>query len=153
MSKNNNEVVVAISKFPIVQKIMETFKLGDGGKLDSFFTRIDKTLSREIAAHEKNIENNKFNSKTVTEGLQDDLEDAEQRLAEAFMAVEPENVDTNQKASGFVDAYLEGISKAEKAVERIEEEIKDEATSLKDKNADLAKQVKLLKRRIASITA
>ena len=56
-NKENNQT----SKFSIVRAISAFLKLGDDGKLDSFFTRIIKTLSKEVCAHKKNLDNLRFN--------------------------------------------------------------------------------------------
>ena len=148
---NKKEEVKVEAKFSIVRKIIAAFKLGDAGKLDNFFMRIEKTLSREIESHQKNIDINKFNSKRTIDNLKDDLEDAQQREVEAYMAVTPEDVETNEKASRYVDTYLDGLKRAESDVKRIEDSIKDEEKELKAKNDDLNDQIKNLKKIISSV--
>lgn len=140
------------TKFSIVEKIVNFLKLGEEGKLGSFFERVVKNLNKNIALHEKNIENLKFNSKNAMDGLADQLADAKEELTNVYLNVQPDDVATNAKQEDFLDEYLNRIEAAELAVSRIEEKI----TSEKDRTADRIKEAQVqiteLKARIDNIT-
>lgn len=110
-------------KFSIVQKITEFFKLGEAGKLDSFFSRIDKTLSRDIAAYKVNLTTLKFNHDTNVSELEDQLEDANDGLQDAYMSVDLEKIKTNEAQVLFQDIYLATLDAAELKYTSIEKKI------------------------------
>lgn len=112
------------AKFSITRKIMELFNLGDSGKLDSFFTRVTKSLNRDITALETNKRTIRFNAKQREDELKDQLEDAQDSLQEAYLAVSPEDVKTNEDQKSFMDFYLKNIHAKRDEVKRIEELIK-----------------------------
>jgi len=140
------------TKFSIVEKIVNFLKLGEEGKLGSFFERVVKNLNKNIALHEKNIENLKFNSKNALDALADQLADAKEELTNVYLNVQPDDVATNAKQEDFLDEYLNRIEAAELAVSRIEEKI----TAEKDRTADSVKEAQVqiteLKARIENIT-
>ncbi len=140
------------TKFSIVEKIVNFLKLGEEGKLGSFFERVVKNLNKNIALHEKNIENLKFNSKNALDALADQLADAKEELTNVYLNVQPDDVATNAKQEDFLDEYLNRIEAAELAVSRIEEKI----TAEKDRPADSVKEAQVqiteLKARIENIT-
>ena len=149
MSKE--EVKESKSKFSIVRKISAFLKLGDDGKLDSFFTRIEKVLTKEIEGHKKNIEFDTFNSGKIIDDLKDNLEDAKQLEAETYLDVTPDQVTTNQMQKDLIDTYLQRIKSQEGAVKRIEDSIKEEKTKLQDKIDEHNLNIKTCKKRIDSI--
>ena len=92
-----------------MRAISAFLKLGDDGKLDSFFTRIIKTLSKEVCAHKKNLDNLRFNHEQKLDELNDSLEDAQTALQESYLKVDIELIGNNAAQKSFEDLYLENI--------------------------------------------
>ncbi len=148
-----NAVVATSSKFSIVRKISEFLKLGDDGKLDSFFTKIAKTLAKEVSAHKKNLDNLKFNHEQKIDELEDSLEDAESALAEAFLKVDIERIGNNASQAEFQEIYLANLDTHELAVQRIEKEIEKAKEKYNSNKEDIDKAIKSLEKRIKTISA
>ena len=141
-----------ISELAIVRKIAAFLKLGDSGKLDSFFTRILKTLNREIDGLKKNIETNKFNYKQTLDDLKDQVEDAREALTEQFMSVDPTQVATRELQKNYVDVYLKSISNKEADIDALEERIIKKKEELKEQNDTIQKRISARQNRIKTIT-
>lgn len=142
-----------VSKFSLVRAISAFLKLGEDGKLDSFFTRVVKTLGKEVAAHKKNLENLKFNHDQKIDELNDSLEDANTALSEAYMKVDMEQLGSNASQQSFQDVYLENIDTHELAVKKIEKEIEREKEDYSNKVKSIQEQIESLNKRIAKISA
>lgn len=141
------------TKFAIVEQIVNFLKLGDEGKLGSFFERVVKKLEKSISLHKKNIENLKFNSKNAVDTMLDQLADAKEELDTTYLNVQPDDVSNNAKQEAFLETYLDRIEAAEMKVSRINERITAEKDALADKIKDAEVQIKELETRINNITS
>jgi len=153
MAQDAKNPVASTSKFSLVRAISSFLKLGDDGKLDSFFTRVAKTLNKEISAHKKNLDNMKFNHDQKVDELQDSLEDANTALAEAYMKVDVSQIGSNAEQAAFQDAYLENIDNHELAVQRIEKSIEAEKESYNSSKKKVDETIESLNKRINKISA
>jgi translation initiation factor 2 alpha subunit (eIF-2alpha) len=104
------------AKYLITRKIAELLKLGNNGKLDSFFTKVVKKLKRDVQALEKNKETLKFNYEQAIESFNERIEDFEESLKEAYMNVNPDDILTNEAQNNIISVYLKGISNARAAL-------------------------------------
>jgi len=148
---NKNETPVVKAKFSIVRRIVAFLELGENGKLDSFFLRVEKTLNREIEAYKKNIDIIKFEAKQKADEYDDKIEDAEKAVEEAFMNVTPEQVDSNQKQVDFLDSYLSNLKRAKSAVTSLKDAKADAAKASKGEVDNLNDKINELKETIASV--
>lgn len=127
----------------IVAKVMALLKLGEEGKIGSFFNKLESDFSRQIKALKHNISGLEFQFEQQLEQLNQQLEDAEQAVEDAWMNVTAENVATNAAQDRFKDDYLHAINYAESNVEGIKNEIKRiterHESQLKDYNDQIAK--------------
>jgi predicted nucleic acid-binding Zn-ribbon protein len=111
-------------KLSLVDRILAELKAGDNGKINSFFLREDKALSRSIEAQETNKKVASFNLATQLTALNDQLADAKEALKHAYMAIEPANVATNALQDSFSKVYWANIEEKEAAVKYLEKQIK-----------------------------
>lgn len=139
-------------KLAIVEQIVNFLKLGDEGKLGSFFERVVKKLEKSISLHKKNIENLKFNSKNAVDTLNDQLADAKEELETTYLNVQPDDVANNAKQESFLETYLDRIEAAEMKVSMIQDRITSEKDALADAIKDAEIQIKELETRIKNIT-
>lgn len=139
------------AKFSITRKIMEFLKLGDSGKLDSFFSRVEKALVGQIKAINKNIDTKEFVAEQKLDSLKDKLEDAQAELEDAYLGVTPEDVTTNGDQIKYMEKYLENIHIKRNAIKEIEEEIasvkenlESEITAMKEDIAQREEDIKAI---------
>lgn len=135
----------------IVERIMAFLKLGEAGKLDSFFNRITRTLGREITALEQNIKSIGFENEQVLSELDDQLEDAKEALNDAYLNVTPEDVATNQCQVEFMETYLLRISNAQGKIASIEDKIESIKEEMKIRTEKLQAEIDSRKETINSI--
>jgi hypothetical protein len=141
------------SSFAIVRKISELLKLGNDGKLDSFVTRVVKTLNKEILIHNKNLATLKFNNEQELDELNDKLEDANASLTESYTNIKVNQVDTNEKQTRYVDIYLQNIDNHLLVVKQIEEKITRTTERFEKESKSIQEQVDSLNKRIKIISA
>lgn len=141
------------SKFSIVRAISAFLKLGEDGKLDSFFNRVVKTLSKEVAAHEANLKTMAFNHEQKMDELNDQYEDATSALEEAYLKVDMQKIGTNEDQKSFQEIYLSNIDSHEKAVKKVENEIKAAKERYEERVKDVKDQIASLQTRIKKISA
>jgi hypothetical protein len=111
------------NKKGIVARIKELLKLGDDGKVDSFFAKQRKALTRMIEAHKRNIDNAKFNHEKELEELREKLEDAETAKESAYLNVPVERISNNADQDAYASVYWNGIERAEQIVQNINRDI------------------------------
>lgn len=110
-----------MSKAPktIIEKVTAFLKLGNDGKIASFYDRLKRTIERDIKTMQTSRSLLVSNFEQVTDKYQDDLQDAQEAVDSAWMNITPEQVATNQLQEQFMSTYLDGISSAEARVEQI----------------------------------
>lgn len=152
MSNKAQTTVASAGKFSLTRKIASFLKLGDDGKLDSFFSKIVRTLTNEVKALQKNLDNLKFNHEQKLDDLQDKLSDAKDSLAEAFLKVNPELIANNAAQSDFMETYLSNLDDHEATVKSIEKNITDELESYKKDAKDIQDQIDSRELRIKTVS-
>lgn len=149
MARDAQEIV---SEFSLVRKICSLLKLGDIGKLESFFNRVIKSLNKEIAANVKNIEVLKFNHTQALEELDDEIEDAQQSYEDSYLKVDVSKLNTNESQKEFQEVYLLEIANKAKIVEDLK---KKKETLVRDHEAEIKEiedTIALLKERVSKIS-
>jgi len=135
----------------IVAKIMAALKLGEEGKIGSFFNKLESDFNREIKAIKHNISGLEFEHEQRIEKLNEELEDAEKAVEDAWMNVTADRVATNAAQDSFKHDYLSAITMAEKRVSNIKNDIKDAKGEYKEKLEDLNDQISKYEARLARI--
>ncbi len=136
----------------IVAKIMAALKLGEEGKIGSFFNKLESDFNREIKAIKHNISGLEFEHEQRLEKLNEQLEDAEKAVEDAWMNVTADKVGTNAAQDSFKHYYLAAITMAEAKVEQIKTNIKDAKGEYKERIEDLNNQIAKYEARLARIT-
>ena len=135
----------------LTQRIVAFFNLGDSGKIQSFADRAQKSIDREIRNLETSSKILVQQHEVAVEKLNDQIADAKDSVETALMNVSPDQVATNALQEAYLPTYLQGITRAESAVEALEGQM----TSLVDNhNKELAaieKQIASRKARLAQI--
>lgn len=140
------------SKFNIVREIARLLKLGDQGKLDSFLTRVIKTINKEIAILKKNLDTNEFNHKQQLEEFDDRLQDAKEALDNAYLSINVDKIATNEAQTAYVDVYLENIDDKAEAVAKIEHLIETAKEMFAEEQKSLQDQIDSLEARVKKLS-
>lgn len=134
-----SEVKENQSQFAIVRQIQKLLKLGEGGKLDSFFSRIKKTLERDIKNLNNNITTLRSEYEINLDKLNDKLQDAEEAASKSFLDIDINSIDTNARQDAYMDIYLQQIGAKADSVDFVKENIK----SLKASHTDEVEAIEL----------
>lgn len=139
------------SKYSLVRKILSILKIGDAGKLDSFFAKQVRNLERDVEALEHQKQTLAFEQDRKLAQLSENLEDATAALADAFTAVQPEDVANNALQESFARSYWSRIDHCEEVIDDLQSEIEKLKDKYVEELEDLDEQIKIRKERIASI--
>lgn len=144
--------VLKPSKFAIVNAVVAALNLGDYGKVEGFVMKTAKSLERENETIARSIVNAKHNLKTRISGLEEELEDAQMAVEEAYTNLDPKDLKNNEAQRVHMATYLGAIDRAEGFVLGLDGKIKDAKEASKEEIADLDKQADVRKQRIARLT-
>jgi len=149
--KNTETVFTSVSKLFLVRQIAALLNLGDEGKLESFFQRVNKRLKKDNTLHTKNLENLKFNHEQTLDTLKDKLEDANEALQGAFTHVDINAIQTNGQQDQYVEVYMDNVDShlarvqsVEKEIERENEGYEKEAKNIQDQIDSNAKRLSVI---------
>lgn len=148
MSKEN---ATPKSKFSLVRAIAAKLNLGEEGKLDNFFGKVVKTLTREMTALKKNLDTKKFNYEQELDELHDKLVDAQDALAGTYESVDVDRIKTNEDQNNYIDVYLANINRATQKVRDIEEQIKTLQEAYEENKKATEEQIAAINTRIETI--
>jgi len=148
MSKEN---ATPKSKFSLVRAIAAKLNLGEEGKLDNFFAKVVKTLTREMTALKKNLDTRKFNYEQELDELHDKLVDAQDALAGTYESVDVDSIKTNEDQNNYIDVYLNNINRATQKVRDIEARIKNLQETYEECKEEIEKQIEAINVRIETV--
>lgn len=140
-----------VSEFALVKAIVKLLKIGDQGKLESFFSRICKILKKEISALEKTLEVKKFEYERDLDDLKDKLEDAQEALSASLLQVDVERIKTNEDQNAYAEVYLSNIDIKQEEVISLENQIKALTENFEKEEASANAQINSLKKRLEEI--
>jgi hypothetical protein len=114
------------SKFAIVNTICALLNLGEFGKIENFISKTVRVLKNEVEDYKRNIATNRYIHKGKFASMQEDLEDAEQALEDAYNHVQTERLGSNADIKKYREEYLADIYVAETNVEAVKESIESD---------------------------
>lgn len=144
---------VSISRFKLVKSIVTFFKLGEEGKIEKFFEKERKTLSRFIATLKTNNSVLKQSHENSLEDYKERMEDAHTAVEDAYMNVDADRVSNNHDAANFSNQYWDRIMVAEANILTLEESVKDAKEVYEALVAKNDKQIVEANRRLTRISA
>jgi predicted nucleic acid-binding Zn-ribbon protein len=142
------------SKTPqtLVEKIKAKLKLGEDGKLMSFFERLNRNLERKLQALIQKKNNLVFNFENRLQELNDAVEDARQNVTDVYESADVTRMATNASQDEYMTEYLSAIDRAESALESAENAVTRAQESHNSEVEALNKQISALQARIARVT-
>lgn len=156
MSNSNKATAVVTpvtptSKFSIVRSICALLNLGEEGKLESFLDKVVKQLKKEITVVKKNQDTATFQHEQILEELNDKLVDAQDALADSYLNVNVDSIQTKEQQNSYIDIYLNNIDKKKAAVLAIESKIDDTVEAYTKRSEAATAEVASLEERLAVI--
>ena len=151
---NSNKATAAVtpvtptSKFSIVRSICALLNLGEEGKLESFLDKVVKQLKKEITVVKKNQETATFQHEQILEELNDKLVDAQDALADSYLNVNVDSIQTKEQQNSYIDIYLNNIDAKKAAVLAIEAKIEQVIEAYDKKSEASAAEVASLQERL-----
>lgn len=130
-------------KFSLVAKIKALLNLGDEGKLESFFTIIERESNNRIKQLQQNIKKAELDHELQLSEFNDKIADAELESTDAYTDVDMDMLETKTSQKEYMEIYLNNIRRKENALndlierkKRLEENHKERIDSY---NNDIAK--------------
>ena len=143
---------VAKSEFAIVNEVAVMLNLGDFGKVESFVRKASSILKREVDTAERSIINEKHNTKSKLDDMQEKLEDAQQSVSETYTNLDPKDLKTNDAQREHAKIYFAALDKAEGVVKGIEDKIAAIKETSDNKVKSLNDEIAVRKTRINRLT-
>jgi len=110
----------------ITKRVKALLNISDEGKINHFYLKQRSQLQKDIKYLKKNLGIMKDQHEDELEKLEEQLEDAQVRVVEAYNGVRVEDVDTNEKAAIFAEKFWATVSTAEENVKSIKDKIEKE---------------------------
>lgn len=151
--KNTNPVVESLSKLAIVRKALAFLNLGEAGKVESFYQKVIKVLTKEKKILNQNLEQLKSNYELSKEALEEDLQDAIDAFDAAKIAVDVTKINNNAEQTAYVEVFLDAIDVKALAIQSIEKEIKSAEEKYEEKKKDFEDQIASLDKRLSFFSA
>lgn len=152
MKNSENTQDCSIFEFSISRMVCTLLKLGNGGKLDSFLTRVIKTLKKEITILKKNLDTLKFNHEQKLEDLTDKLQDAEESLTNSYLDIDVDRISTNESQKDYEEVYLQNIDQHMSKVKSIQTEIDSVKEIYESKSKEISEEIESREVRINTIS-
>lgn len=137
----------------LVNRILSFLKLGEDGKIMSFFDGEVKRLRTTVTGLERKIGNLTYNHEGTLDELNDQIEDTQEALEQAYFNITPEQVATNGMQKSFSYSYWESIESYENALAALKNEAEEAVTSYEKQVAKYRKQQEVINARIDKIVA
>jgi archaellum component FlaC len=140
-----------MKKQGIVASIMAALKLGEEGKIGSFFNKLENEFEREIKSIKHNIKGEELEHDHAVESLKAKIEDAKKAIEDAWMNITAEQVATNAMQESFKSDYLTNVTRKETELERLEDQLKRINSSYESSIKDLNEQIEKYEARLKKI--
>lgn len=140
-----------MKKQGIVASIMAALKLGEEGKIGSFFNKLENEFEREIKSIKHNIKGEELEHDHAVESMKAKIEDAKKAIEDAWMNITAEQVATNAMQESFKDKYLSNVTMKEQQLGHLEYLLKGINTSYDEKIKDLNDQIEKYEARLKKI--
>ena len=140
-----------MKKQGIVASIMSALKLGEEGKIGSFFNKLENEFEREIKSIKHNIKGEELEHDHAVESLKAKIEDAKKAIEDAWMNITAEQVATNAMQESFKGSYLSNVTMKEMELVRLEDQLKKINSSYEASITDLNEQIEKYEARLTKI--
>ena len=139
--------------YGLTRKVMAKLNLGDGGKVDNFIGKLVKDFEKAINKNKQVLELKKMNYEEAQRDLDEQLEDAKEELADAWMHIPVEKVANNDAQNNYKAEYLSKIDSIEDNIKRLEKR-KESLTEDHEKSVKAINEaIKEAEERIVTIKA
>lgn len=148
----NRKEVKPVSSLAIVNTVAAILNLGEFGKVENFFNKAVGTLRREIETAERSKKNAEHNHSIALATYQEQLEDAEATVEDAFTNVNIDKLQTNEMQREYLEVYFSNIDRAEEKKIVIENKIKTTTEAYEEQIKELNEQIDVRLVRLSRLT-
>lgn len=148
----NRKEVKPVSSLAIVNTVAAILNLGEFGKVENFFNKAVSTLRREIETAERSKKNAEHNHSIALATYQEQLEDAEATVEDAFTNVNIDKLQTNEMQREYLEVYFSNIDRAEEKKIVIENKIKTATEAYEEQIKELNEQIDVRLVRLSRLT-
>ena len=135
----------------IIEKILKILKLDEKGRLEKFFTLLQKKLTQDRKKFEHNKETLKLEFASDLSSLEEKLEDAVAEIDDLIPAVLVNASENNYTMNTYMSEYLAKIAKAKEKVEFLEDRIKDLTEKYKKNVAKIDRKLSVIDKRFTQL--
>lgn len=139
MAKTAENKEVKKSKFAIVNMAMRLLKLDDQGIVEKFYEKEVKRFKANIKVLKANIAQKTLTFEANKEQLIGQIEDAQDNLENAKLAINPEAIRSNEGIEAFREQYWSEIDYRKAELKKLEKGLED----LTDKFEDDVKEIEV----------
>jgi predicted nucleic acid-binding Zn-ribbon protein len=143
---------MATKKRTIVAAILAKLNLTEEGKVDHFFDKAAKVITRNIEALEHNLKSLAFNHTAALNKIDEQIEDATETVESAYKEVVVDNIKTNSDQDIFLPLYWGRIDNAEEALASLKDSRKVLVEGYNDEVTKTKNQIKAYNDRLSRIS-
>ena len=136
----------------IVDVILAKLNITERGKIENFFMKQRSELNRELRDLNKNKKTLSDEHQDFLDDMTEKLQDAKSDVEEAYSDVTIENLVSNESAKAFGTSYWNRIEVAERAVAKLEAQVKSATTLYSSELEKIEAEIKERQRRLNKIS-
>jgi len=142
-----------VTKVTLIDRILSILNLDDHGKVASFFKGEVKKLQNAVRQLESNEKQEDLRNELALEALNEKIEDAQQDVDDAYLAVKVEYIQSNEDKKNFSTNYWNNISSKEYILKDLKRSLENKLEAIEDSKKDLKEQKVAYAARIKKITS
>jgi len=142
-----------VTKVTLIDRILSILNLDDHGKVASFFKGEVKKLQNAVRQLESNEKQEDLRNELALEALNEKIEDAQQDVDDAYLAVKVEYIQSNEDKKNFSTNYWNNISSKEYILKDLKRSLENKLEAIEDSKKDLKEQKAAYAARIKKITS
>jgi len=135
----------------IVEAIIEKLNLSTGDHVKRFFNEEISIAKRNIKTLNHNLKTAELEFEQTMEELNHKLEDAEDRVVDAWTTIDDELIRTNEGRSKYRETYWGRIAQADHIKESIVKNVETRKEVYEDEVGEIKKKISTLEDRISTI--
>jgi hypothetical protein len=148
-----NKIVESLSKFAIVRAAFAFLNLGDDGKIESFISKVIRTLTTEVKILNQNLVQKEFIYDQEKESLEEKLIDAKLAAEHALIDINVNKISTNQEQNEYIETYIDNIDNKYIAISTIEKSLVELEEKYTKEVEDINLQIASINKRIDILSA
>lgn len=135
-----------------VTRILANLNLTEDQQVTSFVSKVIRTLEKEIKTASSNIAVLQSRLDALHETHEEELEDLQSSLEDAYNNVDVNNIRTHEQQNAYVIPYLSNISAAQRVIKQKEEDYKAQVKAIEEEITGYKEKIAKLEENLAVFT-